>query len=455
MMTFFHLKERFVAIFKIILFAFCISFSQDKFYLPYEKESDILDSLNTLLLKKNTLTDYLKYEGYDEIQEKVVYKLFNSEKAIDSIFVIGLNHVEKKVVSKIIKPYKKQVINEDFDKIGLDVKSYNYFISSPPQYTFGKFENNKVGLALKFDTQFYSYFSGNLGITNSIDKIDYVGEFNLHMENLRGKADLMEINWRRLDDLSQFFSAEILEPYILNSDYGIGWKYYYGLIDQLFSKYENQITLKIPNYGLYNLKIGYLQGEDKPTPKGESNNFINAHYEAITLEVNRNLLNDRFFPTKGSSFKIYTSLGVSNKTFYIDNFMLYYNYLPITKKIYSSVKFSAKGINTPKSKVPKSQYKYFGGSKNIRGYDEDQFHKIQYGLISNDLGYILNANFHTFIFIDFANDKIVPSSSIYSSYGIGMRLSNQNTLFNINYGIPTNLDSPTSGKLHFEIISKF
>ena len=118
--------------FKIILFAFCISFSQDKFYFSYEKESDILDSLNTLLLKKNTLTDYLKYEGYDEIQEKVVYKLFNSEKAIDSIFVIGLNHVEKKVVDKIIKPYKKQIINEDFDKIGLDIKSNNYFISTPP-----------------------------------------------------------------------------------------------------------------------------------------------------------------------------------------------------------------------------------------------------------------------------------------------------------------------------------
>ena len=190
-------------------------------------------------------------------------------------------------------------------------------------------------MALKFDTQFYSYFSGNLGITNSIDNIDYVGEFNLHMENLRGKADLMEINWRRLDDLSQFFSAEILEPYILNSDYGLGWKYYYGLIDQLFSKYENQITLKLPNYGLYNLKIGYLQGRDKPMPKGESNNFINTHYEAITLEVDRNLLNDRFFPTKGSLFQIHTSLGVSNKTFYIDNFMLFYNYQPITKKNYT------------------------------------------------------------------------------------------------------------------------
>ena len=322
--------------------------------------------------------------------------------------MIGLNHVEKKVVDKIIKPYKKQVINEDFDKIGLDIKSNNYFIPTP-QYTFGRFENNKVGLALKFRHTVFSYFSGNLGVTNSIDNLDYVGEFNLHMENLRGKADLMEINWRRLDDLSQFFSAEILEPYILNSDYGLGWKYYYGLIDQLFSKYENQISIKLPNYGLYNLKIGYLQGKDKPMQKGESNNFINTHYEAITLEADRNLLNDRFFPTKGSLFQIQTSLGVINKTFYIDNSILFYNYQPITKKLYSSVKFSAKGINTPKSKVPKSQYKYFGGSKNIRGYDEDQFHKIQYGLISNDLGYILNSNLHTFIFIDFANDMNCPN----------------------------------------------
>ena len=455
MMTFFHLKERFVATFRIILFAFCMIYPQDKIYFSYKKDLEILDSLNNFLLKKNTLTGYLKYECYDEIQEKVVYKLFDSEKVIDSIFVTGLNHVEKKVVDKIIKPYKKQVITENFDKIGLDVKSNNYFIPITPQYTFGKFEKNKVGLALIFDTQFYSFFSGNLGITNSIGNLDYFGEFNLHMENFRGKADLMEINWRRLDELSQFFSAEILEPYILNSDFGLGWKYYYGLIDQLFSKYENQISLKLPNYGPYNMKIGYLQGRDKPMPKGELNNFINTHYEAITLEVGRNLLNDRFFPTKGSLFQIQTSLGVSNKTFYIDNSMFFYKYQHITKKLYSSVKFSAKGINTPKSEVPKSQYKYFGGSKSIRGYDEDQFHKIQYGLISNDLGYILNSNFHTHIFIDCANDMIVPRSLTYISYGVGIRLSNQNILFNVNYGIPSNSDSLVSGKLHFEIISKF
>ena len=64
--------------------------------------------------------------------KKLIYKLFNSEKAIDSIFVIGLNHIEKKVVNKIIKSYKNQVINEDFDKIGLDIKSNNYFIPTPP-----------------------------------------------------------------------------------------------------------------------------------------------------------------------------------------------------------------------------------------------------------------------------------------------------------------------------------
>ena len=77
--------------------------------------------------------------------------------------MIGLNHVEKKVVNKIIKSYKIGVVNEDFDKIGLDIKSNNYFIPTF-KYTFGKFENNKVGLALKL-TQFFSYFSGNLGLT--------------------------------------------------------------------------------------------------------------------------------------------------------------------------------------------------------------------------------------------------------------------------------------------------
>ena len=34
-----------MATFKIILFAFCLSFSQDKFYFSYNKESDILAGL--------------------------------------------------------------------------------------------------------------------------------------------------------------------------------------------------------------------------------------------------------------------------------------------------------------------------------------------------------------------------------------------------------------------------
>ena len=111
-----------------------------------------------------------------------------------------------------------------------------------------------------------------------------------------------------------------------------------------------------------------------------------------------------------------------------------------------------------KSKVPKSQYKFFGGSKNLRGYDEDQFHETEYGLISNELGYVLNSNFHTFIFIDSANDMIISKNLKYLkylSYGIGIRLSNQNILLNVNYGISSNSDSPMNGKLHFEIISRF
>ena len=454
-MTFFPSKARYVVIFKIAIFVFCISFSQDKLYISSMNESEILDSLNTYLDKKNNLTSYLKYEGYDEIEQKVVYKFFNSEKTVDSIFVIGLNHIEKKVVDRIIKPYKKQFIKNNYDKIGIDIKSNNYFIPRSPQYSVGRFENNKVGVILKFNTQFHSYFSGNLGITNSIDNLDYFGEFNLHMENLRGKADLMEINWRRLDYLSQFFYGEVTEPYILNSDYGLGWKFYYGLISELYSKYENQINLKLPNYGPYNMKLGYLHGKDKPMPKGKSNNFINTRYEEITLEINSDLLNDRFLPTKGTLFQIETGWGVINQTFYIDNSVLFHNYQPITQKLYSSIKLSAKGVKSLKSKVVKSQYKYFGGSKTLRGYREDQFHKTQYGLISSELGYILNSNFHPFTFIDCANNMIISKSLTYLSYGIGLRLSNENILFNVNYGVSSNLNSFMSGKLHFEIISKF
>ena len=51
----------------------------------------------------------------------------------------------------------------------------------------------------------------------------------------------------------------------------------------------------------------------------------------LLLIADRNLLNDRFFPTKGSFFKFKQAWGSVIKLFYIDNFMLFYNYQFITK----------------------------------------------------------------------------------------------------------------------------
>ena len=70
----------------------------------------------------------------------------------------------------------------------------------------------------------------------------------------------------------------------------------------------------MPYYKVYNVKIGYLKGIDKPTSKGRLYGFNNAYYEAITLHITKNLLNDRYLPTEGSYFEIQSDLVLVIKT---------------------------------------------------------------------------------------------------------------------------------------------
>ena len=445
---------RCVLIFKIIIYSISLLFCQSEISFFIKNKNEIIDSLNLVLKNENSLTGFYKLDYFNQSNKRLIYKYYDEEKIIDTLFVFGLDNINRKMRNKIIERYKSKSINDDFKKIGMKINSENYFINDYPSYKMGIIKNDQLGLLLNFNTQFHSHFSGNFGLTRNYNGYNLYGEINLHLENLKKSADIIDVKWKRLDSLYQFIDLNIFEPYLFSSNYGVRLDYFFGIINGFYIKKESRLNLKFSLSNLFNLDLGYLKGENIPTNKGILNKFENVNYKGLSLLFYSDLLNDRFLPTKGyfSSFNV--DFGLNNKSLFANSEIIIKKYFLITNNIYNSFKLNIEGINNFDSIVLKSRYKYFGGSTSLRGYDENQFMSPQYNIYSFDIGYILNSDSHCFLFSDLGLEKLNVFNNIYWGYGIGLKKLNENTMFKISYAFSKQINDLTNGKLHFEILTR-
>ena len=451
----YHLKVKFVLFFKICFFSLGLVFSQPEITFFSKNNIEVIDSLKLALNNKNSLTGIYKLKDNNFSSDTLIYQYYQESKLIDTLFVFGLNNISDKIKSKLINEYKTISIDNNFNNIGRRIRAENYFISNEPKYIFGRTKMNLLGLQLYFDTQFHSYFSGNFGLSKNLNNFNLNGEINLHLENLIKSTGLIDIKWVRTDSLYQIINFNIFEPYILNTNFGINWEYYYGLINGLYSKKENRIYIDFFFHNFSNFQIGYLAGKNIPTKKGKINNYKKIKFEGISILYEKNLLNDRFLPISGYFNSINIDFGLNNKSIFINNKIIFQKLFPITNKIYNSLKWTAEGISILHGKVPRSSYKYFGGSTSLRGFNDNQFSSPQFNITSLEFRYILNTNFHGLFFFDFGSKKINFYDDNIIGYGIGIKKVNESTILNFAYAINNKYNMLFDGKLHIEVISRF
>ncbi len=285
MKIFYLLKAKYVHIFKVVFFLLGLAFCQSKIMFSSAKYIEIIDSLNSALLKRNSLAGIYKLNQTNFSSDTLIYQYHQESKLIDTIFTFGLDNISDKIKSKLIDNYKTTSIDNNFGKIGKRIKSENYFISKEPKYVLGTTKNSQLVSLLYFETQFHSYFSGNFGLSKDLSDFNFTGEINLHLENIFKSTGFIDIKWERFDSLSQIINLNIFEPYILNSDFGVAWQYYHGLVDGLFSKKESRIKIDFSFYNYSNFELGYLIGENIPTKQGTSNNYNKVKYEGISFYI--------------------------------------------------------------------------------------------------------------------------------------------------------------------------
>ena len=154
---------------------------------------------------------------------------------------------------------------------------------------------------------------------------------NVHMENLIKTTGTIDFYWKKNDTLSQIITFNLYEPFFINSSLGTDFRYYRGIYNGLFIKLEKRLKFELFSSNYFYYKVGFLKGSTNPTKNGILNNYGKVDYEAFSISISKNLLNNRFLPNEGSLILFETDVGLSNKLVYINSSFTYNRYYFINK----------------------------------------------------------------------------------------------------------------------------
>ena len=105
-----------------------------------------------------------------------------------------------------------------------------------------------------------------------------------------------------------------------------------------------------------------------------------------------------------------------------------------------------------------SDYFWFGGSRSLRGYRENQFRGKVISWANLEYRFILGRNSRLFLFNDWGWYQIPQASEIKEEllpgYGLGFRFETGLGILGVDYGLGKG-DSFGQGKIHFGLINMF
>ena len=163
---------------------------------------------------------------------------------IDTIFVKGEAQNSNKLIYNIlqINPndiYQQEIINN----IEVRIKESPFLQAiKPSEY---EFVNNKCNIYVYLKNNPASNFNGIVGLLpDDNGKINITGDVNIKLLNALHKGETIQLNWRKLQPLTQNLQTAFSYPFLLNSSFGVDTKFSLYKRDTTFLNIEGKIGVE-------------------------------------------------------------------------------------------------------------------------------------------------------------------------------------------------------------------
>ena len=372
---------------------------------------------------------------------------------IDSIVIYGTPNISQKHISNILNIRKGDVYDQrKMNDIKERIKLTGY-LNSDKEYEL-VFHKNTVDIYLYLIKERNNLIDGMVGFDTEEDKVHINGFTKIKLKNLINKGESIEINWHAEQKRFQRMESFINFPYLINPKINIEAHLEIYKQKDNFSNMlaETRIYYKIKNNSSFSVNYQNKTSiaEQEPFSSSQQNNIgVGVRFnDQESNEIHLNAYFGKRFPEGQQEDNYVFHLNTSND-------------ININK--ISKIKISSLSSLIFSQNLYANELLFFGGSKDLRGFGEDEFFANKYSIITAGIHYEIEEIISSSIFFQQAYfEKNVVNYQKESgwprSIGFGVGINNNARHIRIYYAIGVSKShnfNLQNGKMHLSIENKF
>jgi len=420
-----------------------------------------------------------------EIKQDTLYASMNYWKGpytiFDSLILSDKGIVRYYVISRYTGISKGEVYNHQlFQNMDELLNSSPYVSLIQPSKLF--FKPQKADIYIFPKKKSTSTFDALVAMGGDEDqtKLIFTGHINMSLINRMAFGESMKLKWQRMINNTQELNSEVVLPYLFKSIVGIDASMDLFKADSLYLNTMPTIGLRVYGIGVNYSRI-FFQEATSILLTNSVNQWNPYVHRNIGFNVHWQRLDQFFLPRKGylldatlkyGNHKIEIQPIKANLTSeFLEGSMEFNHYKSIGSLfvIKSDVrmlwmnKFNIKlGDSNVLYRYSLNEMSRIGGVNSLRGFDEQSIYTNSYGLIGEEIRFMLDANSALFAFWNAAWYQANTISYINESFlhgiGAGIFLTTNGGLFQLSYAIGKfggeNFNTGSS-KIHISYISRF
>jgi outer membrane protein assembly factor BamA len=325
-------------------------------------------------------------------------------------------------------------------------------------------------------------FDGLLGfLPDPEGKLLVTGQVHINLNNALNNGDAIEVNWKKLQPLTQDLYARLNYPFLFHSHFGTEVQLHiykkdttyidvrrYGAL-QYFLTRGNTFKVFAQNKTTSLLSVRGLENATAlPQFADVSNILYGIGYKMARLDY-------RFNPRKGYAFSAEGGAGSRNirknsrinpeaynnvvmKSAQYQATATVETYIPLLKS--STIKLAATGGWLESPTYFTNELYRLGGLRSLRGFDEESIYASSYSVFTAEYRLLIDRNSYMQLFFDqgIYENKLTNISDTPYGFGAGISFETKAGIFSLSYALGKQFDNPLflrSAKVHFGIVNYF
>ena len=382
----------------------------------------------------------VSFKNHDLIQSSVIksnLKIdYGSRRYLDKIIVKGYEDFPSNFTKNIFKTNKKRLF--DIDKATnqsklIDNTNFARNFKEPEIL----FTNDSTSLYLYLEKIRRNSFDGFISFDSdqNSEKINIQGYAKISLNNTFNTGEKINFDFKSQKNQDRSLNSNIIFPYFLGSPFNL--KYSLDLIqkDSTYTSNENLIDLEL---NLNKVKVGVGFQKNKSNTDGQTQ-FVEDFNSKLFNISSEYLIVDLFDKFISEKFKFLVRFGLGEKIQLNNETRLSRYKLELGKKFDFSERFKLQSLfikeKINSKNLVNNELIRFGGSKSIRGFDDNSIFADGYTLLATNLNFYLNDTIYIYSIFDLANytNNILEIDEDIYSGGIGFSAITENGIISINY----------------------